>query len=452
LPSSGAPKNRPTIKWETLYLLGATDSCTKDIYKVFSSPILNLWVQTIAKRRNSMGEVLTVAKHKMSIIACLCFFSHATWAEGFWHSNTCPQVFENEEPLRVLTLNLLFSEYPQRETRLRHIVEFLETQYLLGEEVHVVALQEVVGGVLDKALAARFGVSPVVGNTARELGNRLAERGIHYNLRTAVANGVAGIYSISNAILSRCEINFKEVKQLSKASEFDIGEELAKLGQGVLSARLKIPYLGEVNMLGMAKPLFSATGVEIDEEITKIGRSVLLTRLDIPHFGEVDVAVVHFCADCLAEERLLQARETIDFVESIQAINPAQAVLLLGDFNVHIGKFDDSFFPETYTLVTEEAGFTDVYAAAVAPEMVFCFEDIHDPPRSTDAGCTLGVSDIDDPLASKPQPLLRIDYIFKRGELAVRESKVIFNPLSLDAPVGPGVSDHSGLYGEFIYP
>ena len=71
-----------------------------------------------------------------------------------------------------------------------------------------------------------------------------------------------------------------------------------------------------------------------------------------------------------------------------------------------------------------EAGFSDAYAAAVAPETVFCFEDIHSPQHSTDAGCTSGVSAIAESFGPGLRPPLQLDYIFGRGELVVRDSEL----------------------------
>ena len=102
-----------------------------------------------------------------------------------------------------MTINLLFSEIENRDDRLDIIASFAAEN-----NIHVIMLQEVVGGLL-------VGTN----NSAKDLQNLLEGYGKNYNLKTAFETGLPGLLAVANSILSRCEIKFSLVKRLSRASE-----------------------------------------------------------------------------------------------------------------------------------------------------------------------------------------------------------------------------------------
>jgi maltose 6'-phosphate phosphatase len=304
----------------------------------------------------------------------------------------------NTEPLDALALNILFSEYPQRAQRLADIAAFVAT-----EGVGVIALQEVVGGALDPIVAQRLGGQPVDGNTARELRNLLANEGVECDLRTAFATGVPALYEVSNATLV-CGCRFT-------------GNKLV---------RLLTPAREGVRLAGVT---------------VRLTRSVLMTRLDTVS-GSVNIYNTHLCALCSEQERLTQAREALSFVAQVESFIPGDHIVFLGDFNSLMG---DSVYRRII-----RSGFTDTYAEATDTQLMGRI----DPSCTTghlgqvippnDEGCTIGVSEIVDPLLGPAEPPERIDYIFDRGPWTIVGSRVVFNPLATGGQ-GPSVSDHSGV-------
>jgi maltose 6'-phosphate phosphatase len=303
-----------------------------------------------------------------------------------------------------MTLNILFSEYPLREQRLSDIADFLAAEAKKGAPIHIVALQEVVGDLLDKLLATPLGGKPIDGNTAQELHNRLRARGLNYDFRSAFSSGLPGLLSVSNATLSLCEIKFKLVKRLPKTPEF-----------------------------------------EIDDLKIELGRSVLLTRLELPGFGEVDVVNTHLCAACSIPDRVEQVNVGLRFIEDLEYIAPSELVVLLGDFNTVVNALEDTG-QDVYKPIIE-SGFFDTYALVQQRQGVSIFCE-----KEFDQGCTEGVSNVDDPLDPE-RSKNRIDFIFARQQgsksFSVIDSKVLFNPESVTSPSPPGVSDHSAVVTEF---
>jgi len=196
----------------------------------------------------------------------------------------CPDVTERGH-LNVLTINLLFSEIKDRETRLKRIADSIEQQELDEEPVDIILLQEVVGGPLSHTV-----------NSALDLKNLLAERGLQYNLRYRLANGLPGILTVGNAILSRCRILFTLAKTL--------------------------PFVTEEPFEGFEIPL---------------RRKVMMSRVIIPGFGKINVYNTHLCAFCEPTERLEQTQVLLDFVEDVEEFiwgrNP---IILGGDFNIDL--------------------------------------------------------------------------------------------------------------------
>lgn len=294
----------------------------------------------------------------------------------------CPDVMKRGH-LNVLTINLLFSEIKNRETRLTIITDFIEQQELEEETIDIILLQEVVGGPLSGTV-----------NSALDLNNLLGERGLEYNLRYRLANGIPGILTVGNSILSRCKILFT----LSRT----------------------LPFVTEGPFEGFEIPL---------------RRKVMMSRVKIPGFGKINVYNTHLCAFCdPIEERLIQAWVLIDFIRDVEDFiwwdeNP---IILGGDFNTNLNNPEDIF---VYDLVTNE-GFIDTYAAA--NECYSCC-----PKDGESDGCTFAVPGNPyafNPFTGRREEPKRIDYIFIKGEvIETRSSFVVFNTQP------HWVSDHSGV-------
>jgi maltose 6'-phosphate phosphatase len=76
--------------------------------------------------------------------------------------------------------------------RLARLADFIATA---PEPVDVILMQEVAGGLLEKTA-----------NVAVDLQRALAGRSLKYNLAYHLANGLPGVLSVGNAVLSRCKI------------------------------------------------------------------------------------------------------------------------------------------------------------------------------------------------------------------------------------------------------
>ena len=312
-------------------------------------------------------------------------------------------VFDNGGTLNVMTLNLLFSEYDKRSQRLKDIASFIARN-----NIHIVGLQEVVGGRLDEILAFLTRGDSVDTDTAHELKKILKNRhGLNFDLRTAFSNGVPSVLSVYNAVLSRCKIVGREqVKKLPKTPELEIA------------------------------------GREIE-----LGRSVLMTRAYAPGLGYINVYNTHLCADCSNDQRLGQAKAAMKFVNGVEQGLPSKEVLFLGDFNINVPRLpvlSDSPSSKLYRLITGQNDFVDSYARFVNTNNL-CI------PRRFELGCTYGVSNIADPFGATPTRG-RIDYIFGRGPLVVKKSNVVFNPRAKNGGRPPGVSDHSAVVTRYRLP
>ena len=112
-----------------------------------------------------------------------------------WSSQAKCDDIANRGYLNVLTINLLFSEFKDRESRLETIAEFIAEKSRDQDPIDVILLQEVVGGSFAGTL-----------NSGLDLKNLLAARKLYYNFSFKLANGVPGVLSVGNGILSRCEI------------------------------------------------------------------------------------------------------------------------------------------------------------------------------------------------------------------------------------------------------
>ena len=296
----------------------------------------------------------------------------------------------NIKSIKMITINLLFSEIIDRDKRLRAIAD-----YVAANQVDVLLLQEVVGGDLVNTE-----------NSAEDLRDLLlGEYNLNYFLRTAFEVGIPGLLSTANAILSRFEIEF--------------------------SARRTLPWVTEEEFLGFE---------------VKLPRNVMLTRLLIPGFGEVDVYNTHLCARCSINDREDQLNEALDFIEMFQNNGGAQRPNIFGgDMNFDL--FDDDGEEEFLYDKVLAQGFSDAYADYIiaASRGQESLESLCEDKNNADEHCTVGVSDLNGSNAR------RIDYIFARDFRPPVQGQVVFNP---NAPNGvpPTVSDHAAVVVQLRLP
>ncbi len=289
--------------------------------------------------------------------------------------------------ISVLTINLLFSEINERNLRLGRIANFVAHEALdEGLPVDVILLQEVVGGALSKTV-----------NSSLDLQKLLAALGLSYNLRYTMANGIPGLLTVGNSILSRCGIDFILTKTL--------------------------PFESEEVFAGLQIPL---------------KRKAIMARINVPGFGKINVYDTHLCSGCSGSERLQQAQVLVGFIQSAESLIPGKNPIILGgDFNTDLNMDDDM---DVYDLITSK-GFVDTYASFNNCEA--CCTPYSDP-----TGCTFAVPRNPfafDPFTHQPEgPPQRIDYIFGKGLGNIIGSEVVFKGEILDGdPLW--VSDHSGV-------
>lgn len=291
--------------------------------------------------------------------------------------------------LNVITVNLLFSEVLNRNERLEDIADFTA-----DNNVDVLLLQEVVSGVLVKTE-----------NSAQDLREILRRKhNADYNIRTAFEIGLPGLLGVANAVLSRCEIEFSQVKRLPLASE-----------------------------------------LEFDGQVIRISRNVLMARLKIPDQGKINIYGTHLCASCEIEEREEQLDELLEFVNRMDMNMPGDNPSVLGgDFN--IDRFDNEGAEKFLYEKILAAGFIDAYAETIITNSGGheTLDTLCEDEDNADEHCTVGVSELDGPNAR------RIDYIFVRRPSAIRDAKVVFNTLVNDSE--PTVSDHAGVFTSMNLP
>ena len=282
----------------------------------------------------------------------------------------------NRKHLNILSINLLFSEIETREQRLDAIAEFAAKT-----PVDVILLQEVVGGTLVHTA-----------NSAQDLQKKLRGRVRDYDLHTAFEVGLPGLLGLANAVLSRCEIDFKMTKYLPFTAELDF--------QG---HKVKIP------------------------------RNVMMIRINVPNSGKLNIYNTHLCSKCTADELNAQLDVLLPFIDEVEESFPQDnPVILGGDFNIdrlRIKPFEERPFYDKII----NAGFTDAYAQNRP------LENLCAVAGQADIHCTVGVSTLD--VGDTPR---RVDYIFVNKVKDVRESRVVFN--TLVDPNQPTVSDHAGVF------
>ncbi len=297
--------------------------------------------------------------------AAVILFSILPVSPAWSARSVCPDV-SSRGYISVLTINLLFSEIEDRELRLTRIADFVNQEAQLGNPIDVIALQEVVGGVLVDT-----------DNSSIDLLVLLAGRSLKYNLRYIMVDGIPELLSVGNAILTRCSIKSTLTKTLPVESEVVFGD-------------FQIP----------------------------LKRNALLLDINVPGFGDISVYDTHLCSSCTGSERLQQARALMAFVKSAKKkISGQNPIILAGDFNTDLNMPDDV---PVYNLVTD-GGFVDTYA--VHNGCSVCCTSPHD------IGCTFAVPGDPyafDLFSGQRELPARLDYIFAKGFGDVVESEVVF--------------------------
>ncbi len=278
--------------------------------------------------------------------------------------------------LNVLSVNLLFKEIETREQRLEAVAEFAEKT-----PVDVILLQEVVGGALAHTE-----------NSAEDLQKKLLVRKRDYDLYTSFEIGLPGVIGVANAILSRCEIDFRTTKRL--------------------------PHATELNFRG---------------HDIRLPRNVMMTRINIPNTSKLNIYNTHLCAACTADQLDAQLNVMLPFISELETSFPSGNIAILGgDFNIDRFRVDPFVEGIFYDRIVS-AGFIDAYAQN-RPLDSLCTNT-----KQADAHCTKGVSTLDAGGSAR-----RIDYIFMNQAKNLRESRVVFN--TLVDPDQASVSDHAGVF------
>ena len=284
--------------------------------------------------------------------------------------------------IKVMSINLLFSEIDDRNKRLKIIAD-----YVAENDVDFVLLQEVVGGDLVKT-----------NNSAKDLKEFIFERhNLKYYKRTETEDipipipFVSDLLRVGNAILSRHKIEYSDAKKLPKTSEIEV----------------------------------------FDNYKLDFKRNVMMVRTTVNGYGPIHVYNTHLCARCKIKEHEEQLDVLLQYVKKKERnITGENPVILGGDFNIdRIQKAGvENYLYEKVLL----EGFIDAYAVAAIDPLDELCEDKDNP----DEHCTIGVTDLGD---SNPG---RIDYIFAKDFRKVTNSQIIFNSAITD---DPAVSDHSAV-------
>ena len=303
------------------------------------------------------------------------------------------------EVLQVLTINILFSEIENRNTRLARIADFVAPP---GQPLRadIIFVQEFVGGLL---VGTR--------NSARDLQRMLQTRGVEFELRSAAEFTLPRLFTVGNATLSRCDILFEVVGFLTPQPELEIGDEAIPLP-----------------------------------------RNVLCTRIDVPGFGRVNACNTHLCAGCTAAERGVQLTEALNFLGQVRNFLPGSTIFA-GDFNIDRFRDDGIETPLYQSILASD--FIDAYADAQADPLDLLCEE----PSSPDEHCTVGVSALNGSNARR----IDYAFAGKGDFASVSFGEVVFNPgpgpegdpiIDPDPDDGPEqtVSDHAGVWVGFELP
>ena len=274
--------------------------------------------------------------------------------------------------IRVMSINLLFSEIDDRNKRLKIIAD-----HVAENDVDFVLLQEVVCGELVKT-----------DNSAKDLKEFVSERhNLKYYVRTETESIPipfgSDFLKVGNGILSRHKIEYSDTKKLPKTSESEV-----------------------------------FNGYKLD-----FRRNVMMLRTTVNGYGPIHVYNTHLCARCKIKEREEQLDDLLKYVKKEENnITRENPVILGGDFNIdRIKKAGEENYLHEKVLLE---GFIDAYAAAAIDPLDALCEDKDNP----DEHCTIGVTGLGD---SNPG---RIDYIFSKEFRKVTTSEVIFNSAITDDP------------------
>lgn len=293
--------------------------------------------------------------------------SGLAWAD-FQDPSQEPQ--GSQVSIKILNLNVMQSASESRASRFQRIVNFLVT-----EPAHLLAMQELSGGQYD---------TPPTQDSGADLANMLAAAGLQYGYYTEASWGYPPDYLV-----------------------FKVG----------ILPRYRMPVTAATTI-----------GTPTDGWVFPERKNVVMCGVDIPGFGRVNLYSVHVYTP--SEEGVdTQIDNLMQFVNLVDAQNPAVASIVAGDLN-----FSIDWAPAAYQKFTNH-GFTDSYAVANDPAnpQNCC------TPANT-AGCTFGVPG--NPFYSTLPS--RIDFIFVRGNgVRVQQSRVIFNGADEDF-----VSDHCAVLTE----
>ncbi len=388
-----------------------------------------------------MKNRLNLHKPFLYLTILLLFFFYANTSKA--EEARCSDVWDRGH-LNVLTINLALSEISRRDERLESLAEFANTNALAGEPIDVFLLQEGVAGNLVGT-----------GGSPRDLKNKLRERGLVYNLKTAFEAGIPGVLTTENAILSRCKIKFKFFKFLPITSE-----------------QIEIEAFGDAAI--------------------PISRNLMLARIKIPgapkRFRKMNIYNTHLCAGssgsfvldgitvnatgCTVDERDSQVTSLLKFIKKAErffSFFREKPHILGGDFNIDNfrGGEPEQFGIEKplYDSITN-SGFIDAYAESQMDNGIL-LEDLcvrREEPFGPfpggvfqdwkpDVHCTTGVSFLDlvEPDKSFQEFFdktpRRIDYVFQKG-FDTGSGEVVFNPNGNASPPEASesiVSDHAGV-------
>lgn len=297
-----------------------------------------------------------------------------------WWWNDDYQCNDIDGSLNIMTINLLFSEIKNRDERLDTIAQFV-----VDNDIHLILLQEVVGGLL-------VGTN----NSAQDLQDLLEEYGLNYNLETAFETGLPGLLAVANSILSRCEIKFSIVRRLSRASE-----------------------------------------IEFDGRVIRLPRNVQMARLKIPGHYRISVYNTHWCAGCPPEELEDHWQESFEFLNAVESFLFGESRVIFGG-DLNLDRFRSGIERDLYDETVDDIdgqGFSDAYADFVTDGLA----DLCNDPNIPDEHCTVDVT----PLGGSGSR--RIDYLLIRNIGDVVNAQVVFNtdvnPVAWPDPV----SDHAGV-------
>jgi endonuclease/exonuclease/phosphatase family metal-dependent hydrolase len=350
----------------------------------------------------NIGRAINV--YLLPLVTALVLLSSCSTSRSLETTVNCPDIEKNGQ-LNVLTLNTFYdAPAATRRQTWQEIVKFI-----VDHKVHVVVLQEAVLSDVDR-------IQKILGtdDSAKDLQRLLNERSPEpYELREAWETGVPLVLTTANAVLSRCTVtrHFSTFLPIESEETFE--------------------------------------GVDL-----KITRNVQVAQIIMPGQGTLHVYNTHLCSDCSPESLKRQVDALLAFVVRVEGRAAGHHVLLGGDFNLDFTKGA----PERaiYERITG-SGFRDVYAeyrqAQFGQERnTLCRNGV------ADIHCTDGVSPLQGVIggatgAAFSRPA-RLDYLFVRGPVTVKTSKVVFNPGNRATgpinPSEPAVSDHSGVYAEII--